>query len=61
MHLLGDPTEEYFTRSKMMNDFSPLFDDCKHTQDALAKAPPQVAAQMRQRIKGYFDKDKFKR
>jgi hypothetical protein len=45
----------------MMNDFSPLFDDCHHTQAALETAPAPVAAQMRQRIKGYFDKEKFKK
>lgn len=46
MHLLGEPSDSYFTRSKMMNDFSPLFDNCPMTQECMQKAPKEIAGQM---------------
>jgi hypothetical protein len=58
MHLEGDSTSTYFTRSKFMNDFSPLFsaeEVDKHTDQKSQKEKERV----HKNIHGHFDREKY--
>jgi hypothetical protein len=58
MHLEGDPTSSYFTRSKFMNDFTPLFEEHGYEHHLENKTEKERQAAMKN-VKGHFDRPLF--
>ena len=58
MHIEGDPSSSYFTRSKFMNDFSPLFNEGE-VQEAMNGKSNMEKKRIHDNIHGHFDREKY--
>lgn len=58
-HLFANQKDKYFTRSKFMNDFSEIFDDCPKSQKLISEGSEHEQKTFNANIKGHFDREKY--